>query len=307
MLTPKVVAAAALEIKTGERVSLDWSLTKPSHPSFGRAPFKHTMTTRKDAQGNDRTANDDSLEFNTQCSSQWDGFRHYGYSRAKRFYNNRTQHDLETSPVIGTGAVASVGGIVSRGVLLDYAAYAVKHNTKLDHFSSSGIPLSELKAAAAEQGLSFRAGDVLVLRVGFTAAYDVLSLEEQAALPDRPSPDFLGVQPTREMLEWIWDSGFAAVASDAVAFEQAPVFGPHVKAGEGGLWEGESWEEEMQGGGLLHQWLLGGWGMLIGEMFDLEALAEKCRELGRSTFFLSSLPLNVPGGVASPPNAVAIF
>lgn len=63
----------------------------------------------------------------------------------------------------------------------------------------------------------------------------------------------------------------------------------------------------MQGGGLLHQWLLGGWGMLIGEMFDLEALAEKCRELGRSTFFLSSLPLNVPGGVASPPNAVAIF
>jgi hypothetical protein len=42
-------------------------------------------------------------------------------------------------------------------------------------------------------------------------------------------------------------------------------------------------------------------------MFCLEKLAEKCKELERWSFFMSSVPLKVPGGVASPPNAVAIF
>lgn len=33
--------------------------------------------------------------------------------------------------------------------------------------------------------------------------------------------------------------------------------------------------------------------MPIGEMFDLDELAEKCKERGRWTFFLSSVPLKV--------------
>jgi hypothetical protein len=65
--------------------------------------------------------------------------------------------------------------------------------------------------------------------------------------------------------------------------------------------------------------------MPIGELFNLEDLARTCKELGRTSFFVSSVPLRVcmdrrdlflelrltdgqvPGGVASPPNAVAIF
>lgn len=38
------------------------------------------MNSRKDAEGHERTVNDDALDFNTQCSTQWDGFRHYGMS-----------------------------------------------------------------------------------------------------------------------------------------------------------------------------------------------------------------------------------
>lgn len=75
LLTPAVVAAAAKEIQSGIRISLDWGFGKPSHPSYGRDPHKHEIRRR-----GDRVVNDDVLSFNTQCSTQWDGFRHYGLS-----------------------------------------------------------------------------------------------------------------------------------------------------------------------------------------------------------------------------------
>lgn len=79
LLTPATVAEAArTEIRTGERVSLDWQLNKPSHPSFDRPPFQHHRIVKKHPDGAVRIVNDDFLSFNTQCSSQWDGFRHYG-------------------------------------------------------------------------------------------------------------------------------------------------------------------------------------------------------------------------------------
>lgn len=44
-----------------------------------------------------------------------------------------------------------------------------------------------------------------------------------------------------------------------------------------------------------------------GELFDLEALARSCQELQRWSFFVASVPLNMPGGVSSPPNVMALF
>jgi hypothetical protein len=73
LLTPEVVANAAKEIKTGQRVSLDWKLNMPSVPMFGRQAFGHEIRNKAP-----RSVNDDVLTFNTQCSSQWDGLRHYG-------------------------------------------------------------------------------------------------------------------------------------------------------------------------------------------------------------------------------------
>jgi hypothetical protein len=47
----------------------------------------------------------------------------------------------------------------------------------------------------------------------------------------------------------------------------------------------------------LHEWLLAGWGMPIGELFDLEELARVCADLGRWSFFLTSAVMNVsPSG-----------
>jgi hypothetical protein len=44
-----------------------------------------------------------------------------------------------------------------------------------------------------------------------------------------------------------------------------------------------------------------------GELFDLEALARTCADLKRWTFFVASAPFNMPGGVSSLPNIMAIF
>lgn len=184
--------------------------------------------------------------------------------------------------------IAENGGIVGRGVLLDYVAHAEKNSLPITPFEAHDIPVSVLKDIAKDQGVSFRAGDILLVRSGFVRGYEALSQAEREAMADRP-PTFAGVQAGRETLQWLWENQFSAVAGDAIAFERAPVSGP------------DAAKET------LHQWLLAGWGCPIGEMFYLEKLAEKCRELGRWSFFVSSMPLKVPGGVASPPNAVAIF
>lgn len=287
LLTPSTVVAAAKEIQTGERISLDWTLDKPSPPFFSRQALDI-----KFYQKGERTANDDVLHFNTQCGSQWDGFRHYGYQQRKRYYGGRTQEQLTSSKSLGINVWVENGGIVGRGILVDYASYCEKHGKVIEPLKTGGIPVKELKAVAEESNISAKTGDILFVRTGFTKAYAALSEMEAQDLTKRESPsDFLGVEPTKETVQWIWESGFAAVASDSPTFEQGPVTGPHNALG--GLWKGESWEQEMQGGGLLHQWLLAGWGTPIGEMFDLEALSKKCQELERWSFFISSVPLNV--------------
>jgi hypothetical protein len=68
LLTPETIAnAAKSEIRTGERVSLDWTLDKPRYAMFDRQNFTWKMYQR-----GGRHVNDDVLEMNTQGSSQWD-------------------------------------------------------------------------------------------------------------------------------------------------------------------------------------------------------------------------------------------
>lgn len=45
----------------------------------------------------------------------------------------------------------------------------------------------------------------------------------------------------------------------------------------------------------LHESLLALWGCPLGEMWDLEKLAKRCREMGKWTFFMTSAPANMPG------------
>ncbi|KAH7159639.1 hypothetical protein B0J13DRAFT_539321 [Dactylonectria estremocensis] len=281
LLTPDVVAKAASEIRDGVRVSTDWPLDRMANPCFGRAPFTHAIKTKTP-----RSVNDDSLAFNTQSSSQWDGFRHYAYQKEKLWFNGKTLDDLLTTSAIGTQAWVERGGIVGRGVLLDYAAWAEAKGLTPALFETTSINVSTLKEVAASQGMTFREGDILFIRSGWVRGYNKLSDGECQALADKASPPAIGIESSEETLRWLWDESFSAVAGDHPSMEAWPCQNP------------DFW---------LHEWLLAGWGMPIGELFDLEQLSEECKKRGRWSFFFSSMPLKVPGGVASPPNGVAIF
>lgn len=59
--------------------------------------------------------------------------------------------------------------------------------------------------------------------------------------------------------------------------------------------------------GRLHGFILALWGMPLGEMIDLERVAELAKKNGKYTFFFTSAPANVVGGVSSHVNGTAIF
>ena len=57
----------------------------------------------------------------------------------------------------------------------------------------------------------------------------------------------------------------------------------------------------------LHLILLVNAGMTIGEIFDLESLADHCEAVARYEFFFTAPPLPITGAVGSPINPLAIF
>ncbi|CDO71942.1 hypothetical protein BN946_scf184940.g89 [Trametes cinnabarina] len=179
-------------------------------------------------------------------------------------------------------------GICGRGVLLDMVKFYCDANggqLPYDPMTTHAVPTSDLVACAKKEGITFRRGDILLLRVGFIQKFYSITQEERDSIADKPET-FAGIEQSEDMKRFLWDNHFAAVASDQPALERWP---PPKNPGH------------------LHQTILGLWGMPIGEFFDLEALSKQCSETGRYTFFFSSWPLNVLGGVASPPNAAAYF
>ena len=302
LLTPDTVASAAATcIRTGRRVGLGWELTKLEIANFGRLSCKHEIVSLLDG-----VAFDDIYTFNPQQSSQWDGLRHFSQRdpteddpQRRVFYGGVTKREImdPTNHRIGLQHWAGEG-ICGRGVLLDYVAYAEKRGIDYSTFSDHSIPLSVLIEIAREENLTFKRGDILFVRVGVTKEWDTgMTTEDKNAYATTKTPQHAGIEGTEEMLRWIWDNGFAAVASDAISFEVYPPK-PSYPRGEG--------KPEVEGR-FLHEYLLAGWGMPIGELFYLEALSEMCVREGRWEFFVASAPFNMPGGVSSPSNCVAIF
>jgi len=302
LLTPEVVAnAAATCIKTGRRTSLNWDLTKLDIANFNRAPAQHHIISLFDG-----VAYDDVYIFNPQQSSQWDGLRHFSAPAPTKsdpnrrlFYGGMTSVEIQdrNNTRIGIQHWAKEG-ICGRGVLLDYVEYAARHSIKYSTFSNHSIPLHTLLDIAKEQNTQFRRGDILFVRVGITKEWDQqMSESDKLAYGQSTDPQHAGLEGTEEMLKWIWNEGFSAVASDSISFEVYPKQPFYKRDGT----------DATVPGLFMHEYLLAGWGMAVGELFDLEGLSQICKEEKRWEFFVTSAPLNMPGGVSSPPNCIAIF
>ena len=285
LLTPERVAAAARLVKTGQLFPMNWELELPAPPLFQRATLRHRIHRRR------RNVFDDLYDdFNTQSSSQWDGLRHYGHPE-HGFYNGVTEEQILDADNSRNGIhLWARRGIAGRGVLVDFQRFAAAHGIAYSPGERYGITPAQLQAAADWQGLQFQTGDILLLRTGWIEWYDGLSEAERIALAQPGALQLAGLGQGEDSLRFLWDHHFAAIASDNPSFEAQP----------------RPTTSEGQPGEMLHDTIIGLWGMPIGEMFQLDALAAACADDGCYEFFFTSAPLNKLGGVASPPNALAI-
>lgn len=239
---------------------------------------------------------DDEIEINTQRSSQWDSLVHMAHQPTGLHYNGLpvTREDLERVPA-NTPTLENWhkrGGLVARGVLVDVKAYKDARGEPFHCNDGYRITAEELETVAKAQGVEFKVGDVLVVRTGATEVMETQTLEDVMKMGGKFS--LSGVDGTVDTARWVWNKHFSAVAGDAPAFEAFPPLK-------------DDGSEGSVADLVLHPWFLVMFGMSIGELFDLKALSEYCKKTGRYSFMLTSAPLNHPGLVGSPPNALAIF
>ena len=282
LMTPQCVVKAAAEIRAGRVFPLNLPLNLPDPPLYGRRVMSHHIFPLPMAE----FFTDDYLDnFYPQASSQWDAIGHIKHP-VHGHYNGLPEHEVTGRGGGGTRlGIENLArrGIAGRGVLADVARFEERRGKTIECNSNHVITLKDLEATLAAQKTRIKPGDILLVRVGWVKSYLAASPEVRADVAQRP--DAPGVEACTEVARWLWDNRIAAVASDSPAFEAVNT---------------QAMNE------MLHPHLLAFFGMPIGEMWDFERLADDCAADRRYSFFVTSAPLNIPGGVGSPPNALAI-
>jgi hypothetical protein len=285
-VTDATVAAAAGEIREGRRFNLNLPLDEP----FGAAragahrrraaPAPHMVA--EETPG--RVTRDDRLDgFWMQASTQWDGLNHYA-DPVHGFYNHAPPDAVVHGPASRNGIDRALAhGIAGRCVLADLPRHFAAAGRDWGPLGSRRASAGDLAACLAAGGVGLRPGDVLLVRTGWLAAF--------RAAPDADARDALlrgrdysGLSGAEDMWRFLWDAGVAAVAADNPTVEAFPV---------------PPWRPSLH-------WAIARLGFVLGEFFDLEALAEAAAADGRRTAFFAAAPLHLRGGIGSPANAVAI-
>jgi kynurenine formamidase len=263
---------------TGEIVSLNAELDDP-HPPFGRTPFKRSVRLHNQFRplpnGGFAVINDDDVSLALQGSSQWDSFAHFGYvppgGDAKNVYHGGAGM-VETfpAPSAGTLGIQALGpGIVCRGVLLDVVS--IVGGDFLD--GDVVIDRRLLEQTIERQDVQPIPGDALIVHTGFE--------KRRASLGGQYPAEIAGL--VADAVGLIRELDPFALASDNAGVERNPAdYSIHI--------------------GVLRDL-----GIPLGELWATEALAQRCRSLGRYDFCLASVPLAIHGAFGSTANAVAIL
>ena len=296
-LTPDRRRRAASLIRTGRIFNLDYALSDfEPFPSGTRPPSRHHLFS------NNPWHFDDWLDsFYLQSTTQIDALRHIGLPGAG-FYGGHERDEIRPgSPTLGVQRWAEHGGIVGRGVLLDVERHLAAAGRPIDQTPTTYIPVDDLDATAAAQGVTFEDGDILLLRTGW-ADYCRTRMDNTAREAFKHGMKVPGLDSTRAVVAWLWDHHFSLVAADNLGIEAFP----YTPDNDLTLPGQPKPDKGVDHNGGLHRPLIPMLGLALGEMWALEELAADCAADGVYEFFLSAKPLNVIGGAGSPANAMAI-
>ncbi|MFC7405859.1 cyclase family protein [Georgenia alba] len=319
LLTPEKVREGVAEVREGLAIPLSLPLDRPGGPVLNpsrRPPVVRPTLRRGRVNLNCAMSElepgltdvmcDDLVVLHTQYSTQWDSLAHVGSmfdvegdgTPRPVYYNGfRAGEDIvgpatpehagaDSLPGPSTSSAGPLGidtiaqtAVQGRGVLLDLRAHLGDARQPVAH-----AQLTEIMAA---DDVVVEPGDILVLHTGF--AQHVLDMGEEidAEALDRVGAGLDGRDP--ELLEWVTDSGVAAIVADNYAVE---VFPARAVDGPASFLP-------------LHEHCLFRLGVPLGELWYVTELAAALRERRRSRFLLTAPPLRLPGAVASPLTPVA--
>ena len=254
----------------------------PALAMFRGAPRHRVLHVPGTAGFDDVTDN-----FYPQASSQWDSLAHVGYA-PDQMYNGATEEEV----LAGTRNTIdhwARHGVAGRAVLLDVERAMREAGRPYDPGDSSAIGVADLELARRQAGVEFAPGDIIALHTGFARLVRGQPARVKHRLHGNPSAP--GIEHSEAVCEYLWNSHAAAViASDTYGVEVFPA----------------DMSARARPFGFLHNILIGQFGMALGELWWLSDLASDCAADGIYEMFLVSAPLNAPGGIGSPANAVAI-
>jgi kynurenine formamidase len=275
------VAHAASLVRRGAVYSLNWDLELPDPAILGRRTLRHTVIDLG-------VGTEDRYDsFYPQVSSQWDALCHIAHP-VHGYYNGHTRAEITGRPGSRLGIDAFARrGIVGRFVLVDVARHLAEEGRTIDAGARTPIDVDDLEGALARQGVALCRGDILLLRVGWVGWYerqDRATRARLAALDLFPCP---GLAAEERTAAWLWDNRVAAICSDNPALEAMPM-------------------DESSEQGFLHYRLIPLLGFAIGELLQLDALADDCAADGVWEGLFTAAPLNKVGGSGSTANALAL-
>jgi kynurenine formamidase len=274
---------ASAAIRSGVAISLSFELQPdlPQVPGSGRLNPQHVMTELPTAtafESGESVFADDMLMMAVHAATHWDALSHCFHGGA--MYGGISAYEVTaTDGAVRNDIVPASHRLVTRGVLADVA----RHRGLAVLPAGEGIGADELADVLAAQGVEVRPGDALLIRTGLLGATKRSGAWTEFAQGENV-PHTPGV--TVDALPLLHELGVCAIACDNYAVEQltggAPLFPVHELA-------------------LVYM------GMLLGENFELDALAEACAAAGRWEFFFAGQPLPIRGGVGGPVNPMAVL
>jgi kynurenine formamidase len=209
-MSPDIVVKAAGLIKTGKVYGLGIE-TNSKTPAYPPRTFKVLVLQPGQAGGNGlgpnkTTYNDDIIEGWVGIGSQIDGLGHIGVDWT--YYNGLKSADFAAADGLKKLGVEKIPPIVTRGVMLDMAAYYKTDIVK----EGTAFNVKEIEEVAKNQGVEIRQGDVVLFHTGWTS---LIGKDDKRYSAGEPG---VGVEGAKYLVS----KGVVAVGSDTWAVEVLP-------------------------------------------------------------------------------------